>query len=321
MLTKMGSAAEPTVPRASTYALPDRITLLALAVSVLLGGANAVAVRFSNRELPPFWGAAARFAFAGLIFWVMVLAQRIRLPRGRALLGAVLYGLFSFGLSYAFLYWGLVKVQAGLTQVIIALVPLLTFFFAFAHGLEVFRWRGLVGAVISVGGIAIAFSGQLGGPAPFVSLLALVAGSACIAEGGVVVKLFPRSNPVVANAIGMTVGTGVLLIISAVAGETWTIPRLLETWIAYLYLVVIGSVLIFALFLFMLGRWTASATSYMYVLLPFVAVVISALLTGEAITPLLILGGALVLVGVWVGALTKPRQVKSSLPVPLATHE
>ena len=306
MNREIDNTAELTGSRASTLVLPDRITLLAFAASVLLGGVNAVAVRFSNRDLPPFWGAAARFALAGLIFWFMVLSQRLSIPRGRALLGTILYGLFSFGLSYAFLYWGLVKVQAGLAQVIIALVPLLTFFFAFAHGLESFRWRGLIGAVISVAGIAVAFSGQLGGSAPILSLLALVVGSACIAEGAVLVKLFPRSHPVITNALGMTAGTFVLLAISALAGEIWTLPSALATWAAYLYLVVIGSVVIFALLLFILGRWTASATSYQFVLLPFVTVVISAALTGEAITPLLIFGGGLVLVGVWVGALAGP---------------
>ncbi|HEY6102605.1 MAG TPA: hypothetical protein VI007_05190 [bacterium] len=28
---------------------------------VIIGGSNFVAVRFSNRELPPFWGASIRF--------------------------------------------------------------------------------------------------------------------------------------------------------------------------------------------------------------------------------------------------------------------
>jgi drug/metabolite transporter (DMT)-like permease len=36
-----------------------------------------------------------------------------------------------------------------------AFVPLLTFFFAMAHGLERFRWRGLFGAALGVAGIAV----------------------------------------------------------------------------------------------------------------------------------------------------------------------
>ena len=42
----------------------DISTLVAFAALVIIGGGNAVAVRFSNGELPPFWGAAARFGLA-----------------------------------------------------------------------------------------------------------------------------------------------------------------------------------------------------------------------------------------------------------------
>ena len=56
-------------------ALGDRSTLIAFALLVIVGGSNAVAVRFSNVELPPFWGAATRFGTVALIFWIIVLLQ------------------------------------------------------------------------------------------------------------------------------------------------------------------------------------------------------------------------------------------------------
>jgi drug/metabolite transporter (DMT)-like permease len=89
----------------------DNTTLVAFAVLILIGGSNAVAVRFSNQELPPFWGAAARFLLAALIFWVILLVRRAALPRGRALLGAVLYGTLAIGVAYALLYWGLLRLK------------------------------------------------------------------------------------------------------------------------------------------------------------------------------------------------------------------
>jgi drug/metabolite transporter (DMT)-like permease len=117
-------------------AATDRSTLIAFVLMVLFGGGNTVAVRLSNFGLPPFWGAATRVAAAALIFWVIVGLRRIALPRGRALLGAVLYGLLNFAVAGAFVYWGLVRVPAGLGSTILALVPLMTFFFVWAHRLE-----------------------------------------------------------------------------------------------------------------------------------------------------------------------------------------
>jgi drug/metabolite transporter (DMT)-like permease len=96
----------------------------------------------------------------------------------------------------------------------------------------------------------------------------------------------------------------ILLALSAVAGERWTVPTLASTWLALAYLVLMGSVPVFLLFVFVLRRWTASATSYMFVLLPFATVALGALIAQETVTTAIVLGGALVLAGVYVGAFT-----------------
>lgn len=287
----------------------DRGTLIAFVLLVLVGGSNAVAVRFSNLELPPFWGAAIRFAAAALIFWIIVIVRRIALPEGRALIGALLYGLLAIGASYAFLYWGLVRVQAGLTMVVLAFVPLMTLFFALAHGQETFRWRGLIGALISIAGILLAVGGGLGTAVPVASLLALVAGAACMAEGSVVFKLFPKSHPVATNALAFTTGASLLLGLSLVAGEEWNLPTGSNTWAAFFYLVLIGSVVLFYLYLYVLARWTASATAYSFLLFPVATVVIAAWLMGEVVTTSFVMGGALVLAGVGVGAISPNGQL------------
>src|SRR2546430_14518319 len=97
---------------------------------------NFVAVRFSNRELPPFEGAALRFGIAALLFFGYALARGIALPRGRALVGAAAFGLLAFGGAYGFGYWGLVTAPAAVGSLAFALVPLITLLLAAAHGLE-----------------------------------------------------------------------------------------------------------------------------------------------------------------------------------------
>jgi drug/metabolite transporter (DMT)-like permease len=81
----------------------------------------------------------------------------------------------------------------------------------------------------------------------------------------------------------------------------------IETWLALAYLVVFGSVVVFILVLYVLERWTASATSYTFLLTPLVAIVLGALLLDEQVRPTFLLGGVLVLAGVYVGAFYKPR--------------
>jgi drug/metabolite transporter (DMT)-like permease len=285
----------------------DGLTLIAFLAVVILGGSNAVAVRFSNFELPPFWGAALRFASAALIFWMIVAIRRIELPRGRALSGALIYGTLTIGISYAFLYWALVFVPASLAIVFLTLGPLLTFLFAWAHGQESFRWRGLIGALIAIAGIMIGLGPEIGSTVPFLPLLALVAGVAVTSEGTVLYKSFPTSNPMVVNAIALSVGAAILLLISLVSGETWSLPTTQATWIAYVYLVLGGSVVMFYSFLYVLERWTASATAYSFLLIPVATVAIAAWLLDEQVSTRFLVGSAIVLVGVWFGAISQQK--------------
>lgn len=301
-------AASPVAPQ-PRVGLPDRLTLIAFAVFVLVGGGASVAIRFTYAELPPFWSGAARFLCGALIFWVWALVARIPLPRGRALVGAVLFGALSTGFSFVFIYWGLVKTPASLYQTIVALVPLLTLFLAFLHGLEPFRSRGLLGALITVGGIAIAAGGASGSDFSLPHILAIIVGAACLAEAGVVAKIFPRSHPIATNAVGMTAGGLIMGAASLVAGEKAVIPTRAATWIAFSYLVIFVTVVAFMAYLFVLGRWTASGASYSFVLVPLVTIVVASTLANEHITRQFMLGGTLVVFGVWVGALLPSRKL------------
>jgi drug/metabolite transporter (DMT)-like permease len=293
----------------------DRGTLIAFVLLVLFAGGNAVAIRVSNIGLPPLWGAAIRAGGAALVFWVIVALRRLALPRGRALLGAMLYGLLIVGVGYAMLYWGLQRLPAGLGSTLLALVPLTTLFLAWVHGLEELRWRAVAGALIAVAGVLYGLAGGLSGAVHVPSVLGIVVATACLAEASVVLKLFPRSHPLVVNAVAFTTGAPIPLLASWLAGERWSLPNTVTTWAALAYLVLLGSVVVFYLYLHVLSRWTASATSYSFLLIPVATVIVAALVLGEAITVPFLVGAALVLAGVWVGAIQRPpKEVELTCP-------
>jgi len=173
--------------------------------------------------------------------------------------------------------------------------------------MEAFRWRALMGALFAVGGITLAFVEQPPTAVPLVSLFALIAGTACLAEATVIVKWLPSIHPVVVNALAMSAGAVLLMVFSLLAGEPWQSPTLAATWASLLYLVIFGSVILFYLFLYVVRCWTASATSYLFVLFPFVTVVLAAWLLGETVTIVFVLGVVLALFGVWVGALAHQK--------------
>jgi drug/metabolite transporter (DMT)-like permease len=302
------------IPRSN----PDATTLAAFLAIVGFGGVNAVAVRLSNAELAPFWGAASRFLLAAAILSAIMLARRVPIPRGTALRGTLLYGVLGFGLSYALLYWGLVAAPAGLAAVMLAVVPLLTLLFAFVHGLERISPRGALGAVVAVVGVAVIFGDRLSLNVPLLPMLAIVGGTAVVAETNVVVKLFPKCHPVANNAIAMAVGAGILLGASLLIGEPKALPAESRTWAALAYLVLVGSVGLFMLFLYVISRWTASATSYAFILMPLVTITVAALIAGETVTPAFLVGGAVVLTGAVIAMSAPPP---TPVPAPTAATE
>ena len=280
-------------------------TALAFAATVLIGGANFVAVRYSNEELAPFWGAGLRFALAAVLLLALTRAMHHELPRGAALLSTALYGVLSIGLSYALLYWALVSAPAVFVSVVVALVPLLTLLLAAAQRLERLSWRGLAGGAIALAGIALVFREQIRLDVPLASGLAALAGALCIAQSGVVGKRLPRLHIFSVNTVGFAVGAAMLLAASLFTGEARTLPAEAETWVAFAYLVVLGSVGLFGLVLYLLARLTASATAYVLVLAPVVTVVLGAILRAEPVTATLLAGAALVAVGVYLGAISR----------------
>lgn len=289
----------------------DRKTLTAFFGVVLVGSSNIVAVRFSNRELEPFWGAGIRFAVSSVVMLVVVRAMRLSLPRGASLAGAAGYGVLSFFAAYAFFYWGAQEVPAGVASVIMGAVPLVTFLLTLVQGLERFRIRGLAGAVLAAAGMAVISAEPPGGAIPVLSLLAIVGAATAAAESGIVVKKIPATHPVTTNAVAMITGSALLLVTSALTGESPSLPSSPSVWTALIYLA-LSSPLLFILYVYVLQRWTASAASYQFVLFPPASIVLGALLLGEPLTLALLIGAPLVIAGVYVGALTRDRRPLSA---------
>ncbi len=61
---------------------PKWLVILAFVISTILAGNNAVAVRYSNAEIPPFLGGALRFGSASIFLFIILFAMRLDMPKG-----------------------------------------------------------------------------------------------------------------------------------------------------------------------------------------------------------------------------------------------
>lgn len=294
----------------------DPATVSAFLLSAILAGGNGVAIRFSNRELDPLWGAGLRFCLAAALFGALFAVLRLTLPRGRALAGAVVFGVLQFGATFALAYYALVELHAGSGQVLLALVPLITLLLAAAQRQERLRAVAVLGTLLALVGVGVMSRAPLRESVPVLSVLAALGSALCFAQAAVLVRRLPPVHPVTMNAVGMLAGAAVLLAAAFVAGDSFELPDRAATRAAVWYLVTLGSVGVFLLYLFVLRRWVASRAAYSFVLIPIVTILLSAWLDDEPVGWELVVGGALVLAGVYVGALREPARTVEPAEAP-----
>src|SRR2546430_1987536 len=116
-----------------------------------------LAIKVGLRDLPPISYVAIRFLVA-IIALVLVSVGRVRLlPKRRSDCVVLAFtGVLMFAINYALLFWGELYVSSGLAAILQASIPI--FGMVFAHWLlpeEPLRWQRLLGAFVSIGGVAL----------------------------------------------------------------------------------------------------------------------------------------------------------------------
>lgn len=269
----------------------------------LIWGSTWIVIREGLRDLPPFTGAAARFLLAAVV--VALLAPRLARAEGGArpsLRLSLAMGLLNIFASYAIVYWTETRLPSGLVAVLWASHPmLLGTFSVWLLPRERLVGRQWLGLVLGFLGIVVLFVTDLSdlGPGAVPAGLLLLGSPAVAAVGNLLIKRDGAgTSSVLLNLNGFAIG-GVLLALLALATEsgsgiTWS-PTALGS---VLYLSLIGSVLAFGLYFWLL-RWApAYELGLISYVTPVVALLLGATVGGEAIGWRTLLGTACVLGGV-----------------------
>jgi len=101
-------------------------------------------------------------------------------------------------------------------------------------------------------------------------------------------------------------GACFLFALAKLTHESPVLPTRLEVWLALGYLVVGGSAALSVAFIFLVRRWTASASSYASAFFPLVTVLLGVVSAGELVSLQFLFGTGLVMLGVCVGAILRP---------------
>lgn len=284
---------------------PQGRALIAFVVTTLAWGSTWLVIKGQLGAVPPAWSVTWRFALAAVGMFALAAAtgQKLRL-KGPVLRYAALTGMFQFFLNFQFVYQSERYVTSGLVAVLFALmlVPnaLLGRIF-FKSPLSV---RFLAGSALALGGIALLLLHEYRSAPAGAQAVLIGAGFAGLsilcASIGNVLQAAPALRAVpgfVLLAWAMLFGTlGNALYALVTSG-----PPQIEWSAAYLggvaYLGLVGSVLTFPLYLFLLREWGPGRAGYNAVAIPVVAMAMSTLFEGYRWTGLAAAGAVLAMLG------------------------
>lgn len=265
----------------------------AFAAVYLIWGSTYLAIRFAIETMPPLFMAGVRYLIAGAVLYAwMRLRGTPPAARYHWVSAAIVGGLLLLG-GNGGVVWAEQRVPSGLTALMITTVPL------WMALLSWFRPNGLrpsrvvaVGLLVGFAGVALLVGpGELAGGShiDLLGATVLILAALSWAAGSLYSRhaRFPHSA-LLATAMEMLAGGALLLLAGSVAGE-WARLDLeavsLKSTLAFIYLIVFGSLVGFSAYIWLLRVTTpARVSTYAYVN-PVVAVFLGWALAGEPLTP------------------------------------
>ncbi|MCX5376107.1 EamA family transporter [Streptomyces sp. NBC_00091] len=286
----------------------------ALALVYVVWGSTYLGIRIVVQTMPPFLSAGARFITAGLVLAAIVAWRfgpaALRVTRAQ-LRSTVLVGLLLILGGNGLVVLAETAVPSGLAALLVAAVPMWVVVLRAGTG-DRPQPRTLAGVLVGLAGLAVLTSPGLSGEVRLWGVLLVLAASVLWSLGSFSASKLPMpGNPFTGAAYQMVAGGVAGVVVGLLRGEQRGLDLgafSTASWVALGYLVLIGSVVGFTAYAWLLQAAPLSlVATYAYVN-PVVAVALGALILDEALTLPIALGGAIVVAAVGVIVSTERRR-------------
>jgi drug/metabolite transporter (DMT)-like permease len=290
----------------------------ALLVVWVVWGSTYTALHVADESIPPLPMAAVRYLVAGAILYPLArrsgspqqrTADR---PKARQWLATAIVGSMLLAFGNSAVAFAEKTIPSGLAALLVASVPLwMVVADRVINGrrLPVLAWLALAAGIA---GIAILAKPH--GHSAVLPVLIVLGGALSWGTGSVLAGRLPMpARPLLASAMEMLTGSGVLFLLAAATGELGAVHPSAVTGrslLALLYLIGPGSLLAMTCYVLALQRLpTATVSTYAYVN-PVIAVALGALLLGERLTVTTLAGGAVVVCCVALLLVSRSRETR-----------
>jgi drug/metabolite transporter (DMT)-like permease len=300
---------------------PSRTRVLtAFLIIYVVWGSTYLAIRFGVETIPPFLMAGTRFIVAGIILYGWTRLRGAEKPSPQHWLSAVIVGGLMLLMGNGGVTWAEQQIPSGVAALLISTSP---FWFVVLEWVWFGAARpsrrvmaglgvGLVGTLLLIGperiltGEGLQISGVV---ALLISTIAWASGSLYSRRA-----ILPKT-PLLATAMQMLAGGGLLLLLGLLTGEAGQLHVemvSLRSVLALVYLTILGSLISFPVYIWLLRASTPTRVSTYAFVNPVIAVFLGWALGGEEITARIAVAAA-VIVGAVVLIVVKPRKSRAAL--------
>lgn len=279
---------------------------MALSLVYVIWGSIYLAVRLVITELPPLGSMGIRFAVAGILMGLFLGIRggfgRFKLTWRQAV-GVVFMGVMLLAIGNGMTSLGQLQgVPSGVTALLIATVPLWIALYRTLSG-DRPSALSLAGIMLGLAGLVVLVAGGShasgGGDLPLLGVGIILISSLCWSFGSwIQPRIWLPSNAFVASTYQLLVAGGVMMLGAVVTGERFEGSVSVRSWGALAYLVLIGSIVGFTAYVWLLGNASVSLVATHAYVNPVVAIFLGWLVLAEPVTPAIAIGGGIVVLSV-----------------------
>ena len=256
-------------------------------------------IKIAVQEVGPITLVAFRVLF-GLLFGIVVIfIRRVEWPRSlREWFPLLLLGITNVSIPFFLISWGEQSIDSAVAAILDATVPLFTILIA--HYLlrdDKMTLPKVLGLLIGFAGVVVLMSKDIGGsPSSVLGQFAVVLASAFYAGSAVYVRKTTEDTPGILRSAGPLISaTAVMWLAALLIEKPVEIPRMGITWVALLFLGILGSGFAFLLAYYLIHEIGPTRTSMVTYLFPLGGVILGVIFLGERLSWQLLAGTTLII--------------------------
>ncbi|HCT8050602.1 TPA: DMT family transporter [Staphylococcus pseudintermedius] len=279
---------------------------------MFIWGLNFIAVKIQGNSVSLEVALLYRSIIALLLFLALLslIYKKIDL-KNINFLTVVSFGLCNFTISYLLLYYGTFYSSAAIVTLIFSMKAIITpVFISVVFRTQVSK-RIYFGGILGLLSVFIIIYPDLHKlPSSFyIGVLFALLGTVVTSIGDVLsaYNSQKKTNPVIANVIGMSGAVIFLIVYTYINGDSYSIPTEINFWVGLIYLAVFASFLAWLFYLKLISNIGASESGYMVAMFPAIGGAASVFMGESQLNMNLLIGIVLACIGAYL-ALRKPNR-------------